>query len=149
MSRGRVLFCGTGGFAETCLQKVLSLNLFNVTVVTPKVKRVGRSFKEQQVSRVRQLAMEKGLQILDAPQERKFKLSQNKDTTNLDGNDVSYFKGFELGIVVDFGYFLPSELILAMNHGFLNVHPSLLPRYRGAAPIEHALLNGIPKLGCL
>lgn len=48
---------------------------------------------------------------------------------------------FDLGVVVSFGYFLPATLIKALPKGAINVHPSLLPKYRGAAPIEHALLN--------
>lgn len=49
---------------------------------------------------------------------------------------------FDIGIVVDFGYMLPSNLISAFKHSPLLMHPSLLPQYRGAAPIEHAIMNG-------
>ena len=48
---------------------------------------------------------------------------------------------FDLGVVISFGYFLPSSLLKLFSKGAINVHPSLLPKYRGAAPIEHALLN--------
>jgi len=49
--------------------------------------------------------------------------------------------GFDLGIVVSFGHLVPAELINYFPKKMINVHPSLLPRYRGAAPIQHALLN--------
>ncbi|KAJ3286365.1 hypothetical protein HDU79_006547, partial [Rhizoclosmatium sp. JEL0117] len=54
---------------------------------------------------------------------------------------------FDLGVVVSFGYFLPSSLIRSFPLAALNVHPSLLPRYRGAAPIQHTILNGDTETG--
>ncbi|KXS18660.1 Formyltransferase [Gonapodya prolifera JEL478] len=59
-----------------------------------------------------------------------------------DGN-----RQFDLAVVVSFGYFLPLELIASFQHGAVNVHPSLLPKYRGAAPIQHALLHGDTETG--
>ena len=53
----------------------------------------------------------------------------------------------DVGVVVSFGYFMPPHLLDAMRLGAVNVHPSLLPAYRGAAPIEHALLNGDARTG--
>jgi methionyl-tRNA formyltransferase len=50
--------------------------------------------------------------------------------------------GAELGVVVAFGQLLPVPLLEATAHGFVNVHFSLLPRWRGAAPVERALLDG-------
>lgn len=54
---------------------------------------------------------------------------------------------FDLAVVVSFGYFLPAPLIASFPRGGLNVHPSLLPKYRGAAPIQHTLINGDPVTG--
>ncbi len=48
----------------------------------------------------------------------------------------------DIGIVVAYGKILPQELLDIPPMGFFNVHTSLLPKYRGAAPIQHALLNG-------
>ena len=53
----------------------------------------------------------------------------------------------DLGIVVDFGMRLPASLLDAPRLGFLNLHPSLLPRWRGAAPIPRAILAGDPETG--
>ena len=50
--------------------------------------------------------------------------------------------GADLGVVVAFGQFLPPALLDAVPHGFVNVHFSLLPRWRGAAPVERAMLAG-------
>ncbi|KAJ3175325.1 hypothetical protein HDU87_006275 [Geranomyces variabilis] len=48
---------------------------------------------------------------------------------------------FTLAVVVSFGYFLPRRVIASFPDGALNVHPSLLPKYRGAAPLQHTILN--------
>lgn len=49
---------------------------------------------------------------------------------------------FDVGIVVSFGHLIPASSIRACKHGMINVHPSLLPRWRGAAPLVHTLLAG-------
>jgi methionyl-tRNA formyltransferase len=56
--------------------------------------------------------------------------------------------GFDIGVVASFGYFIPDRIIARFPLGMINVHPSLLPKYRGAAPIQHALLNGDAETGC-
>jgi methionyl-tRNA formyltransferase len=58
--------------------------------------------------------------------------------------------GAELGVVVAFGQLLPQSFLDALPHGFVNMHFSLLPRWRGAAPVERALLAGDLETGvCL
>eukprot|EP00941_MAST-03F_sp_MAST-3F-sp1_P002132 g2132.t1 len=54
---------------------------------------------------------------------------------------------FDVAVVVSFGYFLPPSLLESFRDGAVNMHPSLLPKYRGAAPIEHALLNDEKETG--
>lgn len=53
----------------------------------------------------------------------------------------------DLGIVFDFGYIIPEELINVFNDKLINIHFSLLPKYRGASPIQFAILNGDTKTG--
>ncbi len=53
----------------------------------------------------------------------------------------------DICLVVAYGKILPQELLDIPTMGFLNVHTSLLPKYRGAAPIQHALLNGEKVIG--
>eukprot|EP01080_Neovahlkampfia_damariscottae_P005073 gene5073-8673_t len=50
-------------------------------------------------------------------------------------------ESFDLGVVVSFRYFIPKSIIKQFKKGAINVHPSLLPKYRGAAPIHHTILN--------
>lgn len=54
----------------------------------------------------------------------------------------SSLRQWDVGVVVSFGYKLPPHVLDTLTDGGVNLHPSLLPRYRGAAPIPHALLNG-------
>ncbi|KAI0243579.1 Methionyl-tRNA formyltransferase [Massospora cicadina] len=54
---------------------------------------------------------------------------------------------YNLAMAVSFGYFLPKRILGAFTYGGVNVHPSLLPKYRGAAPIIHTLWNGDPVMG--
>lgn len=53
----------------------------------------------------------------------------------------------DLGVVVSFGYFIPRSFLSRLRLGALNMHPSLLPKYRGAAPLPHAILNGDKETG--
>ncbi|RZF37380.1 hypothetical protein LSTR_LSTR009731 [Laodelphax striatellus] len=56
-------------------------------------------------------------------------------------------QNYDLGMVVAYGKLIPGEIINALSLGILNVHGSLLPRWRGAAPIEHAIMNGDTETG--
>jgi methionyl-tRNA formyltransferase len=53
----------------------------------------------------------------------------------------------DVGVVVSFGYFITPNVLSMLQHGAINMHPSLLPRYRGSAPIPHAILNGDRETG--
>ncbi len=68
---------------------------------------------------------------------------------NIDEKIISEIKKLDpdLGIVADFGLIIPQELIDVFPYGILNIHPSLLPKYRGPTPVQTALLNGDAKTG--
>lgn len=55
--------------------------------------------------------------------------------------------GAEIGVLVAYGKIIPQEIIDIFPHGILNIHPSLLPRYRGSTPIEQAILDGANETG--
>lgn len=55
--------------------------------------------------------------------------------------------GAEAGILVSYGSYIPGTLLDSLPHGFINLHPSLLPKYRGAAPVNWALIRGEKKTG--
>lgn len=68
-------------------------------------------------------------------------------TSSLNNWNVPTDKTYDLGVVVSFGYFIPPHIISSFKYGAVNVHPSLLPKYRGAAPIQHAILYGDKETG--
>src|SRR4030042_220178 len=51
-------------------------------------------------------------------------------------------KSLDLGVVADFGIIIPKEILESFTYGILNIHPSLLPKYRGPTPVQSAFLNG-------
>lgn len=55
--------------------------------------------------------------------------------------------GADLGVVADFGLIIPEETMQFFNMGMINIHPSLLPKYRGPSPVQNAILNGDTKTG--
>ncbi|GJQ86677.1 hypothetical protein Trydic_g7857 [Trypoxylus dichotomus] len=71
----------------------------------------------------------------------------NDENLKMHSWPISTVKGFHIGLVVSFGYLIPRTVIGCFPLGMLNVHASLLPRWRGAAPIIHAIANGDSKTG--
>lgn len=125
----RVIFMGTPEFALPSL-KILYETQEIVCVVTQPDRPKGRGQKLQP-SPVKLFALEKNLPIL---QPSKIKLPEV----------VAELKTFraDLIVVVAFGQILSQEILDLPKFGCINVHGSLLPKYRGAAPIEWALING-------
>ncbi|XP_053699124.1 methionyl-tRNA formyltransferase, mitochondrial [Sabethes cyaneus] len=123
----RLLFFGTDSFSLPSL-RILNENrkskqgpICSLQVVT--------SFKAKK-NPLKQYAQAEGLQLHDWP----FRYSNVQ-------------QDFDLGIVVSFGHMIPESLISAFRLGMLNVHASLLPKLRGAAPIVHAIRNGDHETG--
>jgi len=65
----------------------------------------------------------------------------------LDNHNLPKNEKFDIGIVCSFGYMIPNKLIEFFTNGMYVIHPSLLPKYRGASPIQYALLNGDKETG--
>lgn len=130
----RIIFMGTPDFAVTILKKLVSANYTIVGVVTAPDKPAGRGRKIHQ-SAVKEYAMSQGLPLLQ-PLNLKSEAFQ-KELKNLNAN---------LQIVVAFRM-LPKEVWQMPAYGTFNLHASLLPEYRGAAPIHWAIINGETKTG--
>lgn len=125
-------FLGTPDFAATCLQALLDDEHFEVVgVVTQPDRPAGRKL-QLTPSPVKSLAMSRGLKVV-APE-------------SLKGNPLIVDEvlrwGAEVAIVVAFGQILEQKFIDAFHLGCVNVHASLLPRWRGAAPIQRAIEAG-------
>ncbi|KAI0170855.1 methionyl-tRNA formyltransferase [Pestalotiopsis sp. NC0098] len=133
----RILFCGSDDFSSANLRALREEQLRNpgliesIDVVVRPGKRVGRGNKRIQHPPIRDVATELNLTI------------HERDTFT----DWSMPSRINLIVAVSFGLFVPARLLRAARYGGLNVHPSLLPEFRGAAPLHHALLAGRPATG--
>ncbi len=133
----RIVFMGTPEFAVKSLEACLRLGEV-VAVVTQPDKPRGRG-QDVSFSAVKTVALEKGLKVL---QPQKIRGTNFHDELRALSPDVS--------VVTAYGKILPLEVLEAPKHGSVNVHGSLLPRFRGAAPIQWAIASGDTKTGiCL
>lgn len=126
----RIVFMGTPDFAVASLQKLIDENYDVVGVFTQPDKPRNRGMKLS-FSPVKELAIQAGIPV--------FQPEKMRDGTALE--DMQSLKP-DLIVVVAYGRILPDELIAAAPLGCINVHGSLLPKYRGSAPIQWAVLNG-------
>jgi len=124
----RLVFFGTPADAVPALQALHEAGHEVALVVTQPDKRRGRG-TEPSPSPVRDAAEALGLTVR----------TPEKSSEVIDDVVAS---GATVGVVVAFGQLLPPALLEAVPHGFVNVHFSLLPRWRGAAPVERAVLAG-------
>lgn len=130
----RIVFMGTPDFAVPCLDKLIE-NHQVVGVFTQPDKPVGRK-QILTPPPVKELAEKNSIPVF---QPEKIKNSNTLEIINDLAPDVI--------IVVAYGKILPTEILNAAKYGCVNVHASLLPKYRGAAPIQWAVLNGDKKTG--
>ncbi len=130
MSKPRLLFMGTPEFAVPSLKSLVEAGYPIVGVVTQPDKPQGRG-KRLQSPPVKELAASYGLLVLQPERVR-------------DESFLQLFRGLnpDLVAVAAFGQILPPEILARPPLGCLNVHPSLLPKYRGAAPINWTLIRG-------
>jgi methionyl-tRNA formyltransferase len=130
----RLVFFGTPDFASKCLEKIMSSKHEVLAVVTAPDKPKGRGMKVEP-SDVKRLAQSRGLDILQ-PQDLREPIFVRQ---------LSSFSA-DLFCVVAFRI-LPDEVFSIPTMGCINLHGSLLPKYRGAAPINWVLINGENETG--
>lgn len=126
----RIVFMGTPDFAAASLKALLDGGFEVVGVFTQPDKPKGRGM-EMSVSPVKELAVQHGLPVYQPEKMR-------------DGTALAILQELkpDILVVVAYGRILPDELLAVPPLGAVNVHGSLLPKYRGAAPIQWAVLNG-------
>jgi methionyl-tRNA formyltransferase len=133
----RIVFMGTPEFAAASLRACLNLGDV-VAVVTQPDKPKGRG-QELSISAVKALALENGLPVLQPPKIRNTPFA----------SELAAYQP-DVAVVAAYGKILPKDVLDTPRMGCVNVHGSLLPRYRGAAPIQWAIANGDEKTGvCL
>lgn len=130
----RVVFMGSPDFAVPPLQALLDHHDVALVVTQPD-KRAGRG-KRMSAPPVKELAVAAGVPVLQPASARGPEVVAALRET-----------GAELGVVVAYGKILPRGVLEAFPRGCVNVHASLLPRYRGAAPIQWAILRGETETG--
>ncbi|NVJ59235.1 MAG: methionyl-tRNA formyltransferase [Gammaproteobacteria bacterium] len=135
MAKPRIIFAGTPEFAASCLSKLLDNKFDVVAVYTQPDRKAGRG-KKLQPSAVKQVALAHGIPV---EQPLNFKSDESL------GQLKSY--QCDLMIVVAYGLLLPETVLSTPKLGCINVHASLLPRWRGAAPIQRAIEAGDEKTG--
>ena len=127
MAQFDVVFLGTHNFAVKILQGLISSPDFNVKlVITQPDQIVGRK-KELQSPPVKILATQYNLPTAQPDNLKNFTIDLTK---------------FDVAVVAQYGKIIPLQILKMPKFGMINVHASLLPKYRGASPIQLAILNG-------
>ncbi len=131
----RLTFMGTPDFAATALAALLDASHEVACVYSQPPRPAGRGMKEKP-SPVHELALSKGIEVrtpvsLKSPEEQ-----QRFATLKADA-----------AVVVAYGLLLPKPILTASRFGCFNIHASLLPRWRGAAPIQRAIMAGDTETG--
>ena len=130
MKNYRILFMGTAPFAVPSLKKIVSSNNHLVGVYTSPAKKANRGMKLS-ISPVAEFAEAENIEISSPPS-----ISSSEELKKLREMNL------DMIIVVAYGLILPEEVINLPKLGCFNVHASLLPRWRGAAPIQRAMIEG-------
>lgn len=131
----KIVFMGTPDFAVPCLQKLIDSKHEVVGVFSQPDKKVGRK-QILTPPQVKALAVENNLPVF-----------QPNSLKTGEAYDIVKELNPDLIVVVAYGKILPKEILDYSKYGCINVHASLLPKYRGAAPIQWSVLNGDKETG--
>lgn len=131
----RIAFMGTPDFSVPALRALMTSGHKIVCVYSQPPRPKGRG-QQVQESPIHQAALDAGIEV-------RTPLNFKKD------EDIAAFMALELdvAVVAAYGLILPKVILDAPAHGCINIHASLLPRWRGAAPIHRAILEGDAKTG--
>jgi methionyl-tRNA formyltransferase len=127
----KLVFCGTPAFAVPSLRALLSDSYFQIAGVVTQPDRPRGRGKKTASSPVKDAALEAGVPV--------YQPEKIKSESSLD-----YFKRLspDVVVIIAYGQIIPAALIAIPRLGWINLHGSLLPKYRGAAPINWAIING-------
>lgn len=131
----KVVFMGTPDFAVKSLESIYKAGYAVEAVITQQDRRRGRG-KKLQPTPVKQRSLELGLDVY-----------QPKDINSDEAKSILKDIAPDFIIVVAYGQILKSDILGIPKYGCYNVHASLLPKYRGAAPINWAIIDGQDKTG--
>lgn len=130
-----IIFAGTPEFSAVSLQSLVDAGYRVPLVITQPDRRAGRGMAVSQ-SEVKEMATDLGIETYQPPSLKSPEVLEKLKSVNAD-----------LMIVVAFGQIVPKSILDAFRFGCINVHASLLPRWRGAAPIQRAIMAGDTETG--
>jgi methionyl-tRNA formyltransferase len=131
----RIVFAGTPAFAAVALQALVDARFEVALVLTQPDRAAGRGLRESP-SAVKRLALQHSLTVAQPPTLRDEEILARLRST-----------GAQALVVAAYGLILPSPVLNVFPSGCINIHASLLPRWRGAAPIQRAILAGDRETG--
>jgi methionyl-tRNA formyltransferase len=131
----KIIFAGTPQFAASALGALLASEQTVIAVLTQPDRPAGRGM-QLAASPVKQLALQHGLPILQPSTLKSAEIQQQLSDYQAD-----------IMVVAAYGLILPPDVLRLPRYGCLNIHASLLPRWRGAAPIQRAILAGDSETG--
>ncbi len=127
----RIIFCGTPQFAVPSLKFLLEKNDFKILAVYTQPDRPRGRGNEISFTPVKEIALAAGLPVHQPAKIRAPELEAELRSFAPDAI-----------VIIAYGQIIPARLLEIPKHGWINLHASLLPRYRGAAPINWAIVNG-------
>ena len=126
----RIIFMGTPDFSVGTLEALVEAGHEVCLVVTQPDKPKGRG-KEMQYTPVKEAALKYGIEVYQPRRIREAECVEKLRQYNAD-----------IMVVIAFGQIIPKEILEMVPYGCVNVHASLLPKYRGAAPIQWSIIDG-------
>src|SRR5215470_14192576 len=132
----RVVFCGTPQFAVPTLRRLLARPEFEVLGVITQPDRPRGRGREVSFSPVKEVALAAHLPVHQPEKIRALEIEQLLKKLSP-----------AVIVIIAYGQIIPAKLLSIPNHGWINLHASLLPKYRGAAPIHWAIANGETRTG--
>jgi methionyl-tRNA formyltransferase len=136
MSRIRLVFCGTPRFAVPSLKHLLIQKDFEIVGVFTQPDRPRGRGQEISYSPVKEVTLEENIPLLQPAKVRAPEVeAQLRELAP------------EVIVIIAYGQIIPARLLGIPRHGWINLHASLLPKYRGAAPINWAIVNGETRTG--
>ena len=136
MNRLRLVFCGTPQFAVPALQKLLSLSEFEILAVFTQPDRPRGRGRQVTFSPVKEIALAANLPVR---QPGRIRAPEVEEQLRVLAPDAV--------IIIAYGQIIPVRFLTIPKLGWINLHASLLPQYRGAAPIAWAMANGETRTG--
>ncbi|OJI06026.1 methionyl-tRNA formyltransferase [Polynucleobacter sp. MWH-Adler-W8] len=146
----KIVFAGTPEFAAQAMRAIYDAGHEIVLALTQPDRRAGRGM-HLQASPVKEFALQKNIPVLQPETLRLTSSDPQKQAQAVAANERLSTIDFDAMVVVAYGLILPQEILdiseRAGRYGSFNIHASLLPRWRGAAPIQRAIESGDAKTG--